>query len=62
MARQLKLQHDLAAVLGLTQQSVSQRMLGRTPFRAEELVAIAEWLGVSMSQFTPAPAAPERVA
>lgn len=53
MARQQRLQHELGEILGLPQQSISARMRGRTPFRAEELVALADWLGVPVSKFTP---------
>lgn len=51
MSRQRKTQDDLAAVLGVTQQSVSPRVRGLQSFRAEELKAVAEWLNVPVSQF-----------
>jgi transcriptional regulator with XRE-family HTH domain len=59
MARQQKLQSALGELLGLPQQSISRRLRGEIPFRAEELVRVADWLGVPVSQFLPAS---ERVA
>lgn len=59
LARQSKTQRDVAAALGMEQAGVSLRCRGVRPFRAEELVALAEWLGVPVTQFT---SAPERVA
>ncbi len=54
MGRQRKTHEDLAAVLGVTKQSVSLRLREGTPqaFRAEELLAVAEWLQVPITQFT----------
>lgn len=54
LARQLKTQRDVAEVVGVDQGSISLRLSGERSFRAEELSAIAEWLGVSVSQFMPA--------
>lgn len=51
MARQQKTQRDLGEVLGIDQGSASLRLSGRRSFRAEELAAIAEWLGRPIGQF-----------
>lgn len=53
LARQKKTQYDLAKVLGLPQPAVSLRLTGRRPFKAEELVAVAGFLGVPVAQFMP---------
>lgn len=54
MGRQRKTHEDLAGVLGVTKQSVSLRLREGTPqaFRAEELIAVADWLQVPITQFT----------
>lgn len=52
MARQRKTREDLARILGFTKQAVSLRLTGQQSFRAEELKATADWLGVPISQFT----------
>lgn len=52
MARQFKTQRDLAALLSVDQGSASLRLQGERSFRAEELVAVAEWLDVPVAQFT----------
>lgn len=52
MSRQNKTQDDLAAVLGLSQQTVSPRLRGLRSFRAEELKVVADWLQVPVSKFT----------
>lgn len=46
-----KTQQDVAVVLGLTHQAVSRRLLGQTAFRVDELIAIAEYLGVEPARF-----------
>lgn len=48
MARRGKTQADVAAVLGKRRQQVSQRLLGRVPFRLDELQTIAELLDVPL--------------
>lgn len=53
MARQRKTHQELADVLGFTKQAVSIRLRGLRSFRAEELVAAANWLNVPVSQFAP---------
>jgi transcriptional regulator with XRE-family HTH domain len=57
MTAQGKTQRELADVLGIDQGSTFLRVRGRRSFRAEEIVAIAEWLGRPVEQF-----ASERVA
>ena len=49
MARNGKTQTDLAQLLGITRQSVSQRMLGRVDFRVSEVQAIATSLNVTVA-------------
>lgn len=49
MARQGYRQRDLAALLGLSQATVSARMTGRIDFTVSEVRAIASWLGVAVS-------------
>lgn len=46
VARHRKTQREVALVLGLPQPSVSKRLLGEVPFRAEEIAAIAAWLDI----------------
>jgi transcriptional regulator with XRE-family HTH domain len=53
MARQSKSYADLGDVLGVTRQSVHLRLRGHQPFRGEELVLIARWLGVPAERFLP---------
>lgn len=53
LARQHKTQRDLADVLGLDQSSTWLRLRGQRSFKAEELAALASWLGVPMGQFAP---------
>jgi predicted XRE-type DNA-binding protein len=54
VARQQKSQRDIAAILGIPQPSVQLRLKGERPFRAEELVMLAEAFGVSVDHFVPA--------
>lgn len=51
LARQRKTHTELAGVIGVDQGSASLRVQGQRSFRAEELVLVAEWLGVPVSQF-----------
>jgi len=48
-ARKRKTQADLAAMLGKSQQAVSRKWHGETPFTAEEMAALALGLGVPVS-------------
>ena len=50
MARQMRKQDDLAAVLGVAQQAVSRRLRGDMPWRAAELVVVAHWLDVPVER------------
>jgi len=50
LARNSKSQGDLAELLGITRQGVSQRLLGRVDFRLGELRTISEFLGVTVGE------------
>ena len=50
LARQGKTQRDLAALLSLSQATVSARMTGKTEFTVSELRAVAAWLDVPVSR------------
>lgn len=47
MARRRVSQREVAERLGVSQQSLSYRLTGRTPFDVGELAAIADVLGVT---------------
>jgi transcriptional regulator with XRE-family HTH domain len=51
LVEQGRTQNDLAAVLGLTHGSLSRRTLGQVSFKADELVDIANFLGVEPARF-----------
>lgn len=51
LARQRKSQADLAEALGISQQSLSNRLTGDTAFAMDELAKVAELLGVDVEQF-----------
>jgi len=51
LARHRKTQRDLSAGVGIDQASLSKRLRGERSFRAEELAAIAVWLGEPASVF-----------
>jgi transcriptional regulator with XRE-family HTH domain len=51
MARQNKTQSELAEAIRTTQATASYRLRGLNAFAAEELVLIADWLGVPVTQF-----------
>lgn len=53
LARQNKTLRELAGLLGMTHQSVHNRVSGRQSFRAEELVRFAAALGVPVTNFLP---------
>jgi transcriptional regulator with XRE-family HTH domain len=53
LARKQIPQSRLAAVLGISEVGVSRRMRGETPLDINELVKIAGFLGVPVSQFMP---------
>lgn len=46
MARAQITQQEMAAILGVTQSMVSKRLLGKQPFRLDEIEKIAAALGV----------------
>lgn len=43
-------QNDIAEMLGVSQPALSRRMTGDVDFRVAELVAIADYLGVTVDQ------------
>lgn len=47
IARQQRRMGDLGEVLGLSQPAVSARLNGRQPLTVEELIVVAQWLGIS---------------
>lgn len=49
IARRGKNQIHIAEVLGITRQAVSRRLRGDVEFRASEVTAIADYLGVPAS-------------
>lgn len=51
MARAGVSQHDVAAVLGLSQTGVSRRLSGRVDFSATELAKLAAHLNVPVAVF-----------
>lgn len=53
MARQNKLQLELANVLGITEKTAGVRLRGTVPFNVIELAQVAAWLGVPVGQFYP---------
>lgn len=55
MARKRKTQTQLAAMLGLSQSGVSERLNGRVEFSASQLYRVSEWLDVSVSALLPDP-------
>ena len=56
MARKALTQSDVASVLGLSQASVNDRLKGRREWRLDELLKVADLLGVQASALLPAPA------
>lgn len=52
LARYRTPRREVRALLGLSNQSIGQRMSGRIPFRIEELEAIADMLDLPVSVFT----------
>lgn len=53
MARQRRTQVALARHLGLSHVQLGKRLQGRMDFRVSELVEIADWLGVPVTQLIP---------
>lgn len=58
LAEKCKTQRQLGEVLGIPQSSVALRLKGVTPFRAEELAAMADFLDVPVERFMPMANAP----
>lgn len=56
MARRGVLQRDVAIALGIDQAGVSNRLTGKSKLSADELVAIAQLLDVSVSVLVGEPA------
>ena len=42
---------QLADALGCSQQSASDRMVGRVPLSLDELATVCDWLGVDQAEF-----------
>lgn len=57
LARKRLTQREVAEILDLAQPAVQLRLVGTRPFRAEELVQLAEHLGVPVATFLPTPSA-----
>lgn len=55
MARQRVTHRQVADRLGLSQVQVSKRLRGQIEFRPSELDAVADFLGVPVTQFLPTP-------
>ncbi|HEX6968856.1 MAG TPA: helix-turn-helix transcriptional regulator [Micromonosporaceae bacterium] len=53
LARRRMTQHQVGELLGLSQQSVSRRLSGEVPWRADELLYLAEALDVPVTCFYP---------
>jgi transcriptional regulator with XRE-family HTH domain len=53
LARRGKTQREVGEILGLPQPSISVRLRGLRSFRAEELISIADWLGIPVVQLMP---------
>jgi transcriptional regulator with XRE-family HTH domain len=52
LASHSRSQDQLAAVLGIAQSGVSRRLSGAVPIRATELLAIADFLGVTVAELS----------
>lgn len=53
ISRQKKPQREIADMLGLSQQQVSERVRGDVEWRISELVRVAGWLQVPITNFVP---------
>lgn len=53
LARHQKTQREVGAVLGMSQPVLQIRLAGRRSFRAEEIAALAEWLGEPVDRLIP---------
>jgi predicted XRE-type DNA-binding protein len=54
ISRQMKPQRELVEILGISQAQVSERVRGDVEWRISELVKVADFLGVPLTQFVPA--------
>lgn len=55
LAEARKTQRQVADVLGIDQSAVQLRLAGTRAFRAEELAALSDYLGVPVERFMPTP-------
>jgi transcriptional regulator with XRE-family HTH domain len=55
LARAGQTQAWLAGVLGLSQQQASERLRGKVAFRVDELIKVADALGVPVAALMPEP-------
>jgi transcriptional regulator with XRE-family HTH domain len=53
MVRQRRTQVELAGQLKVSQQAVSAKLAGRSPFTVEQLLTIAAWLDLPASTLLP---------
>jgi transcriptional regulator with XRE-family HTH domain len=51
MKQQGKTQVELADLLGVTQQSVSRRLTGETPFTVYDLTVLSSYLNIPVADF-----------
>jgi hypothetical protein len=61
MARQHKNTNHLAEVIGRTWHTARSRLIGRTPFNYDELMAVCRWLDVTLADLDPDNAADQKV-
>lgn len=62
LARKGLTQKQLAAVLGVTETTLSGRIRGRTPFDTDELALISDLIGVPIAELLPASPQPSSAA
>lgn len=53
MVRNGRNQAEIATLLDLTQQAVSRRLIGRTPFQMAEVIVLAQYFGVDVAYLLP---------
>lgn len=56
LARQCRTRRDLAAATGIDEYRVNKRVRGLVPFSADEIAAVARFLGVAVEQLVEPPA------
>lgn len=54
ISKQMKPQRELVDLLGVSQAQVSERVRGDVEWRISELVKVAHYLGVPITEFVPA--------